>query len=148
MSPFARIGSSFRHRAAGRCGYVLFILFFEKFEEVGDERFFEEVALEPAVDEEIDEPVRPQQTQVLGYVRLANVERVFKITHAFHTLSEFFEYLDPHRMCNDFEEFDSFFYGNHFVKFSFRTGRGHNLQARCINVCEYYYAFILLSRTI
>ena len=98
MSPFAWIGPSFRHRTARRCGDVFFILFFENFEKVGNEGLFQEVTLEPAVNEEINDSVRSKQGQMLGDVRLADIERVFEIAHALYTLGEFFEDLDPNRM--------------------------------------------------
>ena len=128
-SPFTWVSAFSRHRAAGRRGYIFFILFFKYFEEVGDEWFFQEVALESAVNEEIDDPIRAKQCQVLGDIRLADVEGVFKITHAFHALCEFFEDLDPDRMGNDFKEIDSFLCRDHTVAHSFRLERTAGLAA-------------------
>jgi hypothetical protein len=132
MSPFAGIGSFFCHWAAGRSGYVLFILFFEKSKKVGDERFFREVTLESAVNEEINDAVRPKQGQMLGYVGLAYIEGIFEVAHAFNALNKVFEDFDPNRMRNDFEEIDSFLDGNHIV-FSFffdiRTNKLSNLRS-------------------
>ena len=82
---------------------VFFILFFEKFEKVGNEGLFQEVALEPAVNEEIDDSVRTEEDQMLRYIWLADVERVLKIANALYTLAEFFEDLDPNGMGKDFE---------------------------------------------
>lgn len=97
---------------------VFFILFFEKFEEVGNEGFFQEVALEPAINKEIYDSVRTEEHQMLRYVWLADIERVLKIANALYSLDEFFEDLDPNRMGNDFEEFDSFLDRYHIVAFS------------------------------
>jgi hypothetical protein len=120
MSPFAGIGPSFRHRAAGRCGNVFFILFFENFEEVGNEGFFQEITFEPAVNEEVYNSVRPKQGQVLGDVRLANIEGIFEIAHTLNALREFFEDFDSDRMGDDFEQIDAFFDWDHAVVVSFQ----------------------------
>jgi hypothetical protein len=119
VSSFAWIGSFFRHRTACRRGDILFVFFFQQLKQVGDERFFEEITLEPAVDEEIDDAVRPKQGQVLGDIGLAYIEGIFEIAHALDALSEFLKDFDSDGMGNDFEEIDSFLNGNHFVGFSF-----------------------------
>src|SRR5690242_14299455 len=53
-SPFTRISAFFRHRTAFRRRNVFFIFFFQKFEQVGDQRFFEKVAFKTSVDEIVD----------------------------------------------------------------------------------------------
>ena len=117
-SPFTWISSLFRHRTARRCGNIFCIFFFQELKHVGDERFFKEVALEPSVNEEIDDSVRPEEGQMLRYVWLADIEGVFEIAYAFHTLSKLFENLDAYGVGDDFEEIDSFLDRYHIDAFS------------------------------
>jgi hypothetical protein len=102
--PFAWIGSFFRNRAACRRWNIFVIFFFQKFKQIGNEGFFEEVAFEPSIDEVVDEMVRPQKLQVLRHVRLADVEGLFEVAYALDALCEVFEDLDANRMGDDFEQ--------------------------------------------
>jgi hypothetical protein len=131
MSPFARIGSFFRHRAAGRCGYVPFILFFEKLEKVGNKRFLEEVAFEPSVDEVIDKMVRPEELQVLRHVRLADVEGLLEVAYAFDALRQVFQYPDASGM------------GDYFEQIKTLVNRDHNMASvEYMQTLLYFYAFV------
>jgi hypothetical protein len=73
-------------------------LFLKYFEKVGNEGFFEEVTLEPAIDEVIDDIMGPQKLQVLGDVRLADIEGFLEIAHALYSFDKFLKDLDARRM--------------------------------------------------
>ena len=119
-SPFACVGPFFCHGAAGRCGNIFFVLFLEQFEKIWDERFFEEVTFEPAVNEEVHKTVRAKDGQMLRYVRLTNIKGLLEIAHAFDAFGEFFKNLDADGVGDDFENINPLFCRNHIGEFSFR----------------------------
>ena len=112
-SSLARVSSFFRNRTTSRRRDIFCVLFFEQFEEVGDKGFFKEVAFEPAVNEKIDDSVRAQKGQVLRHIRLTDIEGLLEVAYALYSLIKFFEDFDSCRMRDNFEEIDSFFYGDH-----------------------------------
>ncbi len=137
-SPFTGIGSPFRHWAACRCRNILFIRSFEQFEKIGDKWFFEEVTLQPSIDEEVHEAVCAEDGQVLGNVRLADVEGIFEIAHAFDAFIEFFKYLDADWVGNNSEEIDSLILWDHFAGISFWG----ELLYKYMQILEYLYSFV------
>ena len=77
---------------------------------------------------------------MLRYVWLADIEGVFEIAHAFHTLGKLFENLDAYGVGDDFEEIDSFLDRYHIDAFSlniFRDGK-HQFKTFHIKVFKYY----------
>jgi hypothetical protein len=94
-SPFSGIGPFFCNGTAGRRGDIIVIFFFQELKQVGNEGLFQEVAFEPAVDEEINKAMGAQQRQVLGHIRLADLEGFLEIAYAFNTLREIFKDPEP-----------------------------------------------------
>src|SRR5450759_4591496 len=86
------------HRTACRRRDVFFIFLFQKFKQVGDQRFLQKIAFESAVDKVIKETVRAKNREVLRYVRLADIKSVLEVAHALHTVSEIFEDLNADGM--------------------------------------------------
>lgn len=56
---------------------------------------------------------------MLGHIRLADIEGVLEVAHAFDALGQLFKDLDADGMGDDLEEIDSLFYRNHIVVVSF-----------------------------
>jgi hypothetical protein len=63
-----------------------------------------------------------QELEVLGDVRLADVEGFFEVADAFHPLQKFLEYPDPGRVGDDLQQLEASFPGDHEQPLSFPVG--------------------------
>ena len=54
-----------------------------------------------------------EQRQVLGYVRLADLEAFLEVAHALHPLRKIFEYPDPYGVGDDLQDFNALLSGDH-----------------------------------